>query len=97
VVRKNRAESLFHNTGVKDEDGIPIFVSAASVPVFFTEEFWEAYEFYAACELLGEIGAQPFSGGWATWPEVALKTLLAFRAESSRCDEEEMKAASGGR
>lgn len=77
---------------MKDDYGQEIFVSAAEIPAFFSGEFWEAYEFYAATEMLAELGAQPFSGGWTDWPEVSLKTLLVFKTESSRCDAEDARA-----
>lgn len=56
---------------------------------YFTEEFWEAYEFFATTEILE---APPFSGGWTTWPAVAMQTLLVLKAERNRCDTEEMEA-----
>ena len=91
-VRKRRADRLLIPTGVSDENGEAIFITAAEIPGFFTEEFWEAYEFYVASETMAEFGAQPFSGGWTTWPEPAVSVLLLFKQESTRCEIEEMKA-----
>jgi hypothetical protein len=65
-----------------------VFVKAGEVQSFFTEEFWEAYEFYATTEILG---APPFSGGWTTWPAIAMQTLLILKTEENRWNTEELK------
>lgn len=81
------------STGVKDEEGKPIFISACDVPRYFTEEFWDAYEFFAATEILE---TPPFSGGWTSWPAIAVDILLTFRTERNRCDQEEIEDKAKG-
>ena len=75
-----------------DEEGKPIFIEVGDVRKYFTEEFWEAWDFFATTEILE---APPFSGGWTTWPDVARRTLLVLKQERNRCEAEEAKAGRG--
>ena len=78
---------------MKDEDGAAIFIDASAVRFYFTPEFWDAYELFAATETLE---APPFSGGWTTWPNDAVQVLLILKAERNRCDRDEIKKGTGG-
>lgn len=78
---------------MKDEEGKPVFIQAEEVNSYFTEEFWEAYEFFATTEIL-EV--PPFSGGWTTWPDLARQTLVLFKAERNKVDTEESEARTKG-
>jgi len=91
-VRPGREGKLL-DTKVRDEEGNPIFIALGDVKKFFTDAFWEAYEFYATSEILE---APPFSGGWTTWPAIAMQTLLLFKAEANRYENEELKKTRDG-
>jgi hypothetical protein len=77
---------------VKDEHGA-VFVAAGDVLTYFTDEWWEAYEFFAMTEVLE---APPFSGGWTSWPAIATQTLFILKSEQNRYESEELKAKAKG-
>jgi hypothetical protein len=85
-------EGLLIPTGVKDGEE-EIFIKAGDVLSYFTEEFWNAYEFFATSEVLG---VPPFSGGWTTWPAIAMQTLLLFKTEANRWENKELKKRTRG-
>ncbi len=53
-------------------------VTYRDVPAYVDNDFYQAYEWFAFCELMEW---PPYEGGWMEWPAVALGVMAAFKLE----------------
>lgn len=80
---------------MKDERGKEILIPRSDIPQFLNAAFWAAWEFYAQCRMMAELGAAPFSGGWTSWPEDDVRILITLKSEEDRCERETIDRGTG--
>lgn len=93
-VRPEKQDNLF-STGVRDEEGKPIFISYREIGRYVNERFYQAYAWYVMAKLLEPY--PPYPGGWMDWPEVAVTVLRAFSLEQKRIEQEQMERHDRGK
>ncbi len=83
-IRRGR-ENVEIPTGVKDEEGKPVWIKACEVMSYLDAEFFSALDIYLTSEILECL---PYDGGWAEQPYPIVVALTTLKMEQKAMEAE---------